>query len=204
MCFDQIDDEAIALARRLGHVDDEAEDVDLGDRVDARCRPCARSCGAAAGECPACRERPPARRDSSSRPRIRVLVVCGLSETMASLVPTIRLSSVDLPAFGRPMNETNPAFMTSAGWRAPDRRCRRALVVGRDRLLADPDFVDSPALGVEDLDGQAVDLERARRPPGRGRCATAGSRRPSRTPRARSRRAAAARTSSMFTLPLKT
>src|SRR4029453_11487445 len=39
---------------------------------------------------------------------MRVLVVCGLSETMASLWPTMRLRSVDLPAFGRPRNETNP------------------------------------------------------------------------------------------------
>src|SRR5262245_13270573 len=32
---------------------------------------------------------------------------------MASLVPTSRLSSVDLPAFGRPINETNPLFILS-------------------------------------------------------------------------------------------
>src|SRR5438093_12306940 len=39
---------------------------------------------------------------------MRVLVVWGLSETIASFVPTSRLSSVDLPAFGRPMSETKP------------------------------------------------------------------------------------------------
>src|SRR5881296_1650013 len=31
---------------------------------------------------------------------------------MASFWPTSRLSSVDLPAFGRPRNETNPDFMS--------------------------------------------------------------------------------------------
>ena len=41
--------------------------------------------------------------------RIRLRVVWGLSETMATLVPMIRLRSVDLPALGRPMSETEPA-----------------------------------------------------------------------------------------------
>ena len=38
-------------------------------------------------------------------PRMRVRVVCGLSETIATFVPTIRLRSVDFPALGRPMSE---------------------------------------------------------------------------------------------------
>ena len=115
---------------------DEAEDVDFADACRPPRRPSARSCGAAAGGCPACRgTRPRHRRacrqagrpvsvarrrpaDDSSAPRIRFLVVCGLSETMASFVPTMRLSSVDLPALGRPMNETNPDFI-SAGLLAP-------------------------------------------------------------------------------------
>ncbi len=45
---------------------------------------------------------------------MRVRVVCGLSETMASFVPTSRFSNVDLPALGRPMNEMNPTFKRSS------------------------------------------------------------------------------------------
>src|ERR1700735_3306036 len=37
-----------------------------------------------------------------------VRVVCGLSATMATFWPTSALSSVDLPALGRPINETKP------------------------------------------------------------------------------------------------
>ena len=39
---------------------------------------------------------------------MRVRVVCGLWVTMASFWPSSALSRVDLPAFGRPMMETNP------------------------------------------------------------------------------------------------
>ena len=41
-------------------------------------------------------------------PRMRLRVVCGLCVTMASFSPTSAFSSVDLPALGRPMMETNP------------------------------------------------------------------------------------------------
>ena len=41
-------------------------------------------------------------------PRTTVRVVCGLSEVIATLVPTSALVSVDLPAFGRPTNDANP------------------------------------------------------------------------------------------------
>jgi hypothetical protein len=37
---------------------------------------------------------------------MRVLVVCGLSDTMAIFSPMMRFSSVDLPALGRPMMAT--------------------------------------------------------------------------------------------------
>ena len=47
-------------------------------------------------------------RGTSSTPRMRVRVVCGLWVTMASFCPSSAFSSVDLPAFGRPMMETNP------------------------------------------------------------------------------------------------
>ena len=36
-------------------------------------------------------------------------VVCGLVEVMAIFCPTIALVRVDLPAFGRPTKQANPA-----------------------------------------------------------------------------------------------
>jgi hypothetical protein len=42
---------------------------------------------------------------------MRVLVVCGLSETIAIFSPISRLSSVDLPALGRPTIDTKPDFI---------------------------------------------------------------------------------------------
>ena len=45
-------------------------------------------------------------------PRIRVRVVCGLSETIDTLRPTIAFSIVDLPTFGRPTIATKPERKT--------------------------------------------------------------------------------------------
>jgi hypothetical protein len=39
-------------------------------------------------------------------------VVCGLSDTIATLRPTIALTSVDLPTFGRPARATKPERVT--------------------------------------------------------------------------------------------
>ena len=41
-------------------------------------------------------------------PRIARRVVCGLSETIATFCPTIALTSVDLPTFGRPASAMKP------------------------------------------------------------------------------------------------
>ena len=41
-------------------------------------------------------------------PRIARRVVCGLSDTIATLWPTIELTSVDLPTLGRPASATKP------------------------------------------------------------------------------------------------
>src|SRR5690242_1036660 len=41
-------------------------------------------------------------------PWIEVRVVCGLSATMAILVPIMAFNKVDLPELGRPRIETNP------------------------------------------------------------------------------------------------
>src|ERR687898_307661 len=66
---------------------------------------------------------------------IRFLVVCGLSETMATLVPTMRLRRVDLPAFGRPINEANPARGMAEMMSRP--ACDVPRVTGRARPLRD-------------------------------------------------------------------
>ena len=52
-------------------------------------------------------------------PRIALRVVCGLSETIATLAPTIALASVDLPTFGRPASAMKPDRV-SAGLAAPE------------------------------------------------------------------------------------
>src|SRR6185437_4742893 len=48
------------------------------------------------------------RSGSSSTPRMRVRVVCGLCVTIASFCPNSAFSSVLLPAFGLPTIDTNP------------------------------------------------------------------------------------------------
>src|SRR6266513_3798518 len=76
---------------------------------------------------------------------MRVRVVCGLSDTMASLWPTTRLRSVDLPAFGRPRNETKPDL---------------PLILGGNRFAAaQADFGDAPALDLDHLHIEAIDLK---------------------------------------------
>src|ERR671919_482132 len=47
-------------------------------------------------------------RGSLRMPTMRLRVVCGLGETMATFWPRMRLSSVDLPALGRPTRATIP------------------------------------------------------------------------------------------------
>src|SRR6267378_929673 len=50
---------------------------------------------------------------------MRLRVVCGLEVTIATFCPTSRFTSVDFPAFGRPIIATNPAlnpFFASASF----------------------------------------------------------------------------------------
>src|SRR4051812_34239824 len=88
---------------------------------------------------------------------MRVLVVCGLSETIASLVPTRRFSSGDLPAFGCPMNETNPVFMTCPCSDRPRLFVRRGGALG-GRPLGDANLVNPPPFDFQHLDVQSVDI----------------------------------------------
>src|SRR5438270_12747542 len=99
---------------------------------------------------------------------MRFLVVCGLSETIASFVPTSLLRSVDLPAFGRPISDTKPDFIGRTGWTGRTGMEKSYLVRLRFRVLrvfcsgdvlVDPNFADAAPLGVDDLDDEAVDIE---------------------------------------------
>src|SRR5271157_5662628 len=54
-------------------------------------------------------------RSTLTMPWMRLRVVCGLRVTMASFSPTSAFSSVDLPALGRPMMETNPERNAMSG-----------------------------------------------------------------------------------------
>src|SRR5688572_28500343 len=89
---------------------------------------------------------------------MRVRVVCGLSETIASLCPTMRLSSVDLPALGRPRKETKPAFITSAraSFRGRTRAARDHVVV--HQLVAERHH--RPGHGATDKGGTRPQHER--------------------------------------------
>ena len=55
---------------------------------------------------------------------MRRRVVCGLSETIATLPPQSAFTSVDLPTFGRPATATKPDFTAGSRCRAGARRRR--------------------------------------------------------------------------------
>src|SRR5262245_57168346 len=76
---------------------------------------------------------------------MRVLVVCGLSDTMASLWPTMRLRSVDLPAFGRPRNETKPDLPL--------------ILDGCSLAAAEADLGDTSTFDLEHLDVETINIE---------------------------------------------
>src|SRR5271163_627685 len=66
-------------------------------------------------------------------PRIRRRVVCGRGVTIATLCPTIRLTSVDLPTLVRPPTATNPArcspiALTALFFDLVEREARRGLL----------------------------------------------------------------------------
>src|SRR5438128_7238101 len=67
-------------------------------------------------------------------PKMRRLVVCGLSETIATLPPQSALTSVDLPTFGRPATATNPLLIVSARTAYIPRACVSAASCGESQL----------------------------------------------------------------------
>ena len=97
-------------------------------------------------------------------PRIARRVVCGLSETIAILRPTIALTSVDLPTFGRPASATKPARVTQP---SQDSRLQRehlavvGLVVHADEVQGAVDDRLAQVLGVLGADHDVAELARA-------------------------------------------
>src|SRR5919199_485856 len=60
-------------------------------------------------------------------PKMRLRVVCGLSDTIATFPPQSAFTSVDLPTFGRPATATKPLLIgPRANTSAPARRGERA------------------------------------------------------------------------------
>ena len=102
-------DEAVARADALLAVDHEQRGVGLCRARARRAAACARSARRAGAARRAGRRARSAHRRPVATPRIARRVVCGLSETIATLRPTIALTSVDLPTFGRPARATKPA-----------------------------------------------------------------------------------------------
>src|SRR5262252_4444170 len=84
-------------------------------------------------------------------PSTRVRVVCGLSETIATFSPTSALTSVDLPALGRPTTAISPTLIAGSGGGLPDGRLetRRS---GARRL--DADAVDAPPVRLLDREAE--------------------------------------------------
>ena len=74
---------------------------------------------------------------------MRRRVVCGLSETIATLPPQSAFTSVDLPTFGRPATATKPDFTGRS--QVSGRSCEAGAYVGdRAVLAAEVDALDPP------------------------------------------------------------
>ena len=117
--------------------------------------------------CPRRRPAPPA---SVSTPWMDVRVVCGLSATMATFVPTSAFSSVDLPAFGRPRMETNPD-------RNPALAARSLHSCATVCDFADPHLLHAQLVAGQHFDADAVAFHRLRPAAARGRAIPSPARR---------------------------
>ena len=69
---------------------------------------------------------------SVATPRLARRVVCGRSEMIATLAPTIALTSVDLPTLGRPARPTKPARVGHP--RSPRSRLHQYALLQREHL----------------------------------------------------------------------
>src|SRR5215831_11966997 len=98
-------------------------------------------------------------------PWIRRRVVCGLSETMATLPPASALTSVDLPTFGRPATAMKPDFMRSRrqlpglGQQLPRRVGDDLAVAVRERDPVEPELPEPLQAAAARRGGNAGRLE---------------------------------------------
>ena len=104
------------IRSRAESTSSDALDV-LERRVDGVLHPLGQRVAAGAGS-PAGRRGRAGSRRPFAMPKMRRRVVCGLSETIATLPPQSALTSVDLPTFGRPATATKPDF-SPEGSRCP-------------------------------------------------------------------------------------
>src|ERR1700674_4607263 len=93
----------------------------------------------------------------SRTPRTVVRVVWGRSETMVTLVPTSRLTRVDLPALGRPTIDANPE--RNSGMSARGGGVRDAGPVRGRRVVGGRGVADQPRDDASALDAFGAELE---------------------------------------------
>ena len=158
-CFTRSMHEAVALARRLGHVDDQPEHVDLADRVDR---------GVDHAHVHAVQRAMDARRIEEHDLRVGIVLHAEdarprrlrLVGDDGELGPDEPVEQRRLAGVG-PADERDEAGFHDerrlASARSPMPACSVSSAVAS--LLVDPHLVDPPALGVEHLDAQAVELE---------------------------------------------
>src|SRR5436309_12128528 len=90
-------------------------------------------------------------RGSFRMPTMRLRVVCGLAETMETLWPRMRFSSVDLPALGRPTSATTPKCGLRADFSSATRLPLFFVLDGPLRIFRYAHAVDaSPVSAVHD------------------------------------------------------
>src|SRR5438094_7350037 len=113
------------------------------------------------------------RSGSLRMPTMRLRVVCGFAETIETLCPRMRFSSVDFPAFGRPTMATipKPARPATSAGKASGTIGARAEISAAPgfrltfcffsltfplRILRHPHAIDAPAVGAVDDEFVAV------------------------------------------------
>ena len=124
-------DEPVAGTDRRGRLDDDADDVDPGERRERALVRTLAEQRAGPVHTRRVEEHDLRLRSVVRTPRISLRVVCGLSETIATLRPTMRFTSVDLPTLGRPTTATNPERKPSGAAVGRD----RSSSAGHERLI---------------------------------------------------------------------
>ena len=120
----ELGDEPVAAPDRRVRLDEQAHDVDLGERRTERARWCARRAACAACGCPACRAARSGCRAWCARRGSGVRVVCGRSETIATF-------GADEPVHQRRLPDVGPADEGDEARSGTSRRATRPRPAGR-------------------------------------------------------------------------